>query len=111
MAEDFEVFPDMENGVLLISGELDLATAPLLQAHLDRVVNDGGGDLLVDLSECEFIDSAGLQLLVTAAERLARAHKGSLTLVRPSPQVQRLLELVNLTYSRDGGDGGRELAR
>ena len=48
-------------------------------------------DLVVDLSELTFIDAAGLRALAAAAGRVHR-----LSLVRPSPHVERLLHLVGL---------------
>ena len=57
----------------------------------------GGGDvqLAVDVSGVAFIDAAGIGVLVAAANR-ARQAGGGLTLLAPSPQVRRLLDVLHL---------------
>ena len=46
--------------VVRLRGELDLATAERLTHALDSVAGSEPGRVAIDLSECEFIDSAGL---------------------------------------------------
>jgi anti-anti-sigma factor len=57
----------------------------------------GGGDLhlAVDTSGVTFIDAAGIGVLVAAANR-ARQAGGGLSLLAPSPQVRRLLDVFHL---------------
>ena len=81
---------------VVIAGELDQATLPELQRALDEVINDGSDDLLIDLSDCSFIDSSGLAALVSARERMAAADGRSFAICCGSPQVQRLLEITGL---------------
>ena len=57
--------------VVVTRGELDLATAPELEAAHPGAL-DGGQDVVVDLRELEFMDSTGLRVLVAAHAR-ARA--------------------------------------
>jgi hypothetical protein len=56
-----------------------------------------GGDvqLAVDMSGVAFIDASGIGVLVAAANR-ARLAGGGLTLLAPSPQVRRLLDILHL---------------
>jgi anti-anti-sigma factor len=54
--------------VVLIRGELDIATAP----ELEEAISDGfdaGHDVVLDLRELEFMDSSGLRVLVSAHRR------------------------------------------
>src|SRR6185312_8931621 len=52
------------------SGELDLGTAEQLRSAIDRAIVDPAcTDIVLDLSELEFIDCAGLGVLVTASQR------------------------------------------
>ena len=55
--------------VVVIRGELDLATAPDLEAALPERL-DAGQDVVVDLRELEFMDSTGLRVLVAAHARV-----------------------------------------
>ena len=52
---------------LSVLGELDLANAATLAAQLEQRT---AGDLVLDMSELEFIDSTGIALLVATHRRL-----------------------------------------
>jgi anti-anti-sigma factor len=86
--------------IILPRGELDLDTAPGLQAPLDRAIAEDGSLILVDLTDCEFIDSTGVALLVRSWQRHDRAAgnggTGRLVLCCPSAQVKRLLEVTGV---------------
>lgn len=72
-------------------GELDIATAPELRAALAR--RDDG--LVLDLSELEFMDTSGVQLVVEVS-RAAREAPFALSIVRGRPDVQRVFEIAGL---------------
>jgi ABC-type transporter Mla MlaB component len=55
----------------------------------------GNVQLAVDMSGVTFIDAAGIGVLVAAANR-AREAGGGLSLLAPSPQVRRLLDVFHL---------------
>ncbi|WP_043673783.1 STAS domain-containing protein [Streptomyces xylophagus] len=69
--------------VLLVSGELDLVTSPVLRQRVHDVVADGHHSLVVDLSEVLFCDSSGVGVLI-AARRLIRSCQGHLRLILPA---------------------------
>ena len=78
--------------LLVVSGEVDLATVPELRRRL------GGAktrtpELTVDLSAVTFIDCAGLRPLLEARRR-QRADGGRLVLRSPSWAVVRLLQFL-----------------
>jgi anti-anti-sigma factor len=75
-----------------VEGELDLAVADQLKRAIDGAV---GGPVLVDLSECSFIDSTGIAVVL-----LARRDGERVAIHSPSAQVLRTLSQVGLT-----GDG------
>jgi anti-anti-sigma factor len=54
---------------IALEGELDLATAPALEAALRRGV-ESGAEITVDLSACSFIDARGIRVLVHSARAL-----------------------------------------
>ena len=79
---------------LVLSGELDIATAPSLCARLDASRAGRRPRLLVDLSQVEFCDSTGLRALLGAASEV-RTHGGRFALVcAPGSGVARLLDVV-----------------
>jgi anti-anti-sigma factor len=82
--------------VAMCSGELDMASAASLEARLRQALDEGARDVVVNLRDVTFIDSSGLTALLRAAEN-ARWRYGHLFLTRPTPAVQRLLELTEST--------------
>jgi anti-sigma B factor antagonist len=80
---------------LNIAGELDQATVPELTRVLSEAVDSQNGPVFVDLSDCEFIDSTGLSLLVQAQRKLTDDQRG-FAICCPKPEVKRLLELTGI---------------
>jgi anti-sigma B factor antagonist len=79
-----------------VAGELDVLSAPELAAALrDALIRYRPRRVEVDLGEVNFMDSTGIQVLV-AANNDAAAAGGGVTVVRASPQVQRVLRLTGL---------------
>jgi anti-anti-sigma factor len=92
----------LEDGVRTISvrGELDLSTAPELEGPLDETLDSGEGSVLIDLSQCEFIDSTGIALIVRAWQRLDSGENGrALVICSQNDQVRRVLEITGLELS------------
>jgi anti-anti-sigma factor len=86
--------PD-HHGVVVIIGEVDLATAPRLEAVLFAQLDEGKTDLVVDMIGVEFVDASGMRSLLHVAEQ-ARTTGGRLLLQAPSPVVRRMIDLLNL---------------
>ena len=80
--------------LLVVSGEVDLATVPELRRRLGGA-DDRSTELTVDLSAVTFIDCAGLRPLLEARRR-QRARGGRLLLMSPSWAVVRLLQFTGL---------------
>jgi anti-sigma B factor antagonist len=82
--------------LMVLSGELDVSTAPLLREYLVNVTGDLTTDLVLDIGLLTFIDSTGLSLLVSEHKRLS-ARGSSLTIFSPTPMARRLFEISGLT--------------
>jgi anti-anti-sigma factor len=99
----FEVsISDLDGGIQIIAvrGELDLSTAPDLERPLEDALENGEGPILVDLSECEFIDSTGIALIVRATQRLEGDGAGrTLVVCSYNDQVRRVLDITGLDVS------------
>lgn len=78
-----------------IEGELDVLTTPRLATELNSLVRQSNDDIVVDLRRTEFIDSAGLQILLGTQRRLGRFSR-SLTVVCDDGPVRRVIELTRL---------------
>jgi anti-sigma B factor antagonist len=82
--------------VVAAAGELDLLTAPAFSAKINELVCRQPSDIVVDLSEVQFMDSAGLQILLSAERRVTRRAR-RLTVICPAGPVRRVIELARLT--------------
>jgi len=90
---DFDVRSEtMRSGavVLHVSGDLDLASAPRLEQELTEIVAD---PVVVDLSECTFLDSAGMGVLLASARALADSGR-SLRVAASDPGLVRVLQIT-----------------
>lgn len=92
--------------LLLVEGELDIATAPRLISVLNRAVQEALRSLVVDLSDVDFMDSTGLALLINAHRRLTRRSKGFAVVCPPGPlrrvfEVTDLVETLHVVPDRD----------
>jgi anti-anti-sigma factor len=96
--DSLSIESEREEGVPVIwlRGELDRLTADDLDAAVRELASKGSPMLILDVSELEFIDSAGLRSLSRAHNLLLDADR-ELVVRRPSPSVMRLIELVGLS--------------
>jgi anti-anti-sigma factor len=79
--------------ILELSGELDLASAPLVEEQLSTI--EQGRIIVLDLRRLTFMDSTGVALIVRAGRR-AHERRGRLVVVRGPRQVQRILMLTRV---------------
>jgi anti-sigma B factor antagonist len=93
---DFDLAEQRVGGRFVIAprGEIDLATVGVLDAAVARAIASEAGDLWIDLSDVEFIDSSGLTAIV-------RAHKGlddgrRLAVICPHGPARRAFEISGL---------------
>jgi anti-sigma B factor antagonist len=82
--------------IVALAGEIDLYTAPRLQAELAGVFLPADpATIVVDLSAVDFCDSTGMNVLL-AAHRLAAEQGGELILAAPRPALRKILEVTGL---------------
>jgi anti-sigma B factor antagonist len=96
--EELLTIRPIDGGAALV-GEIDAHTA-------GRLTHEFGdpGDLVLDLSGVEFVDSSGLRVLIELHQNRARAG-GTLVLRTPSPAVRRLLEVSGVAGYLTVDDG------
>lgn len=96
---------ELEGGIRLleVNGELDLSTAAQLEGPLEEAIDSSKSAVLIDLSDCTFIDSTGIALVVRAWQRVDAAAgnggEGGLVLCCQNEQVRRVLEVTGLEHS------------
>ena len=72
-------FTSTKNGdklIVLVSGRLDAITAPEFDAECKTWIADGNTNVIADLTALEYISSAGLRSVLTAAKQLKGAQGG-----------------------------------
>jgi anti-sigma B factor antagonist len=90
-----DVRRDGGRAILTLDGELDMASAELLQELADGEDLRGEGMIVLDLQQLRFIDSTGLRAILTALEH-CRARGQEFAITPGSPQVQRLLSVTGV---------------
>ena len=85
--------------LLKVTGEVDHSTAPALEDSVQRALRVNGMRLFLDFTDCSYLDSSGLSVLLYAVREVR--GKGWLTVIAPGPNLLRLFELVGLTGVAD----------
>ena len=81
--------------VYALRGSLDIATSPSVRAALTEAAANGKHEIVVDLTQLEFLDSTGLGALI-GAHRRALENNGTLRLVVSEGPILRLLNITGL---------------
>jgi anti-sigma B factor antagonist len=90
-----DVRSEPDRVVLGLHGELDLLGAPLLQEALDKTDSEASAIMVLDLQDLQFVDSAGLRVILAAHERW-RQNGQELALTPGTEQVQRLFAIAGV---------------
>ena len=78
-----------------LAGKLTVNTVPDLSAAFDSL-SLGVCDLDIDLTDMDYISSAGLRVLVTVDKRVVK-RGGIMRLLHPSEEIQGVLEMTGLS--------------
>jgi anti-sigma B factor antagonist len=81
--------------VLHLDGELDMASAPLLQDAIGSAALERTAIVVFDLQQLRFIDSTGLRIILVAHEH-AQTRGQEFAVTPGSQQVQRLLSVTGV---------------
>ncbi len=89
--------------VITVIGELDVSNTHRLYECLHDAIDEGVTDLVVDVEHLTFMDSTGVSVLEDVHKRICAAG-GTLSVLSPLPNVQRLLAATYVVSSSDFGD-------
>ena len=87
--------PAGDRTVVVVGGEIDVYTAPVLRERLNDLVGEGKHHLVVDMEKVEFLDSTGLGVLVGGLKKV-RAHDGSLSLICNQDRLLKIFRITGL---------------
>ena len=82
--------------MVVAAGEIDMATAPMLERELLAAIESGDGSVVLDLCEVSFFDSSGLRAAIVAHRELTdRGRRLSLACL-PEGHVWRTFSLAGV---------------
>jgi anti-sigma B factor antagonist len=94
---DITTTPYKHCDLVKVTGRIDSATSPKLGETLDMVVENGKYKIVLDLSEVDFISSAGMRELITAQKICKRYNRGELILATVPEKIYYALDLAGFT--------------
>lgn len=78
--------------IVVIAGNVDALTAGDVTQYLSGLITAGTKQIILDLSQVDFLSSAGLRAILTALKE-SRQQGGDLVLSGAQPGVQKVLEV------------------
>jgi|SRR5262245_50954689 anti-sigma B factor antagonist len=88
-----EVIQEKRTDMLFLSlkGRIDENNAQSLEANLTKLIDDGAKELIVDCSQIEYINNAGLRALLNVAKKALNAS-GRIALHSPSQPAKEIFD-------------------
>lgn len=81
---------------LAIRGELDLLTAPLLAAAVERVIASDVPKVVLDCEELTYLDSTGIAVLIRAWDGMKGRATAPVVVTNLSESVRRVLDVCGI---------------
>lgn len=79
--------------VFVIDGRVDTDGAVQLESRLSQAVKQGHHNLVLDLTETNYLNSAGLRILADILTQ-CRDQSGDVLIAAPNIKVMRVLEII-----------------
>jgi anti-sigma B factor antagonist len=83
--------------VLRVKGSIDSDTAPAFERQLETLLEQKHHRLLVDLSDVEYISSAGIGIFVGMVQRFRALPQGDLKVCRAAKKVMKVFDAIGLS--------------
>lgn len=80
-----------------VSGRVDSATALAFAKELEKINESGRFKIAVDMSELEYMSSAGFRALLASQRNCKRYNRGEVVLVAVPVRIREALELAGFT--------------
>jgi stage II sporulation protein AA (anti-sigma F factor antagonist) len=93
-----EISVERRGGTVIahLGGEVDMTNASHLRDELLASMPNDALVLVIDVSECRYLDSAGIEILFDLARRLVRRRQDLRLYVPPRSPLRRVLELTEV---------------
>ncbi len=83
--------------LIKVKGRVDSATAPQLAQALEAASGAGKYKLVVNMSELEYMSSAGFRALLAAQRESKKFNRGEVVLAEVPERIREALELAGFT--------------
>lgn len=83
--------------LIKVKGRVDSATAPQMAQALESAGSAGKYKLVVDMSELEYMSSAGFRALLAAQRESKKFNRGEVVLASVPERIREALELAGFT--------------
>jgi anti-sigma B factor antagonist len=83
--------------MLVVSGRIDSSTAPQFTEALEGVTGSGRYKIVLDMTDLEYMSSAGFRALLSSQRDCKRYNRGEVVLASVPERVQEALELAGFT--------------
>ncbi|OGO17084.1 MAG: hypothetical protein A2Z14_09335 [Chloroflexi bacterium RBG_16_48_8] len=81
--------------VVSVSGRIDTLTSTQFEETINELIEKGHFNLVMDLSEVDFLSSSGLRILVTSRKKV-REKGGDVVMANPSQRASDSVEIAGL---------------
>jgi anti-sigma B factor antagonist len=82
--------------VVVVTGEIDMATAPMVERELTDAIETSDGAVVLDLCQVTFFDSSGLRAAIVAHRELAEQGRRLSLACLPDSHVWRTFSLAGV---------------
>jgi len=86
--------PGTQRPVVVVTGEIDVSSAPRFADLVALAVATGPPELVIDLTDASLLDAAGVRVIVWA--RMHLAADARIVLRRPQPIVRKVLRITGV---------------
>ena len=83
--------------LVALNGRIDSSTAPQLTEALENITNEGRYKIVLDMSDLEYMSSAGFRALLSSQRVCKRYNRGEIVLAVVPQRIQEALELAGFT--------------
>jgi len=80
--------------LVTVKGRIDSATAAQLGEAFEASTKDGRYKIVLDMSEVEYMSSAGMRVLIVTQKECKRLKRGEVVLTMPSDRIKEALDLA-----------------
>ena len=83
--------------MIMVKGRVDSATAPQFSQALDAITESGHFKIVLDMTELEYMSSAGFRALLSSQRTCKRYNRGEVVLAAVPARIHEALELAGFT--------------